>query len=209
VDPGGAVPRQRLLLLDVNNVLFADPIPPILERVAGAAGMRVDNLTRFYADTLRVPLWSGTISEPSFWRLLLCHAGLPVDPSAWRARLRAAMTPLPAAGRLAEWAAAATIWLLSNQRSEWLCPSLARLGLTGFVDRAFVSDLLGGLKPDSAIFTRVRDAWPGEPASVLFVDDQQANLDVGRELGFQTVHAGRAARWIPIVDRWAMAGCVP
>lgn len=209
MDPLGATRGQRILLLDVNNVLFAEPIPPILETIAAASDRSLDSVTRFYADTLRVPLWSGSIDEPRFWSALLTYAGVPVDPQAWGMRLRDAMKPLPAVRHVAEWAAATTIWLFSNQRSEWVESSLERLDLARFVDRSFVSSMLGGLKPDRALFAHVRDAWPGGAESVLFVDDQQANLDVGRELGFQTLHADSAEQWISAVDRWARFAFAP
>jgi FMN phosphatase YigB (HAD superfamily) len=207
MEPPGSARRETLLLLDVNGVLFTDPLPPILRAIAGRAGTDSEPIARFYRDVLRIGLWSGRMGELEFWDELLSYAGIPINPDAWRERLIATMRPLPAARRLPAWAGRTTIWLFSNQRSEWLEPSIERHRLASFIGNSFISDRLGLLKPDPRCFTVVRDAWPGKPGSILFIDDQRDNLAVAQAFGFHALHARRGARWIPAVDLWTSEGC--
>jgi FMN phosphatase YigB (HAD superfamily) len=202
VAPGPEGSSSRLLLLDVNGVLFEDPFPALLRTLADASATDCTSLRVFYRRALRVDLWSGSISEPEFWRRLLAFASVPQDADGWRQRLLAAMAPLPALARLHDWADSATIWLSTNQRSEWLTPTLARHDVARFVERVLISDQLGVLKPDPAVLLSVRRAWTGPRDAVLIVDDQPEVLRVGDRAGYQVLLADAAQQWIAQVDSW-------
>jgi putative hydrolase of the HAD superfamily len=52
-------------------------------------------------------------------------------------------------------------------------------------DRAFLSFEIGLVKPDPEIFTYVADELRVVPEAVLFLDDNQLNVDAAREVGMR------------------------
>ena len=68
----------------------------------------------------------------------------------------------------------------------------SRIQATGVLDHftfSFPSHLIGVLKPDAAAFRHVLDVVPSPPERILFLDDNQLNVDGARAVG---IHARRA-----------------
>ncbi len=59
------------------------------------------------------------------------------------------------------------------------------LGLADAFDRHFASHLIGKIKPDEEVFQHVTDSLSCRPEEVLFVDDNQLNVDAATKLGMQ------------------------
>lgn len=57
--------------------------------------------------------------------------------------------------------------------------------IKGLFDHCFLSYELGLVKPDAAIFERVAADLQRDPAEILFIDDNQINVDGARAAGFQ------------------------
>jgi putative hydrolase of the HAD superfamily len=61
--------------------------------------------------------------------------------------------------------------------------------IRGLFDRLFLSFQLGLVKPDAAIFHRVVDDFGFEPDEILFLDDNQINVDSARSVGLRAERA--------------------
>jgi FMN phosphatase YigB (HAD superfamily) len=191
-------PAIELLVLDGQGVVFNDPLAAFFDQLADAIGQDRGVVLARWRDEVRDRAWLGAVDDRAMWRAL--SGG---DHRDWGACLEAAYAPGPAAPRLPAWAARAPMWLLTNHRSAWIEQRLERFGLRPWFSRVLVSDALGALKPQTAVFApllqHVRD-----PAAVLFVDDQQKNVTAAAALGLSAVLADSAGRWISDVDRRLM-----
>jgi HAD superfamily hydrolase (TIGR01509 family) len=116
-----------------------------------------------------------------------------------RARLVAGLRPLPALARVRDWRRRVPVAVLSNHRSEWLLPVLARAGLGSEDARILVSDRIGAVKPDPAAWDAL--LAPGiDPAGVLVVDDAEPNLRAAAARGMRTLPADPGGAWTRAVD---------
>ena len=185
-----------LLAFDLGGVLLSSSA--IHGTYAQIAPANVERLDAFQRE-IRHDLWSGALSEADYWQAVAVRAGVPAEPERWRALVTDACTPLPAVTRLAAWTALVPLAVLSNHRHEWLEAPLAEHGILPFISKLFISDLVGRVKPDRDAFGLLTALAPAN--EVLFVDDQQQNLDAAAALGIQTLHADEDGRWIAELDR--------
>jgi putative hydrolase of the HAD superfamily len=106
------------------------------------------------------------------------------------------------ADALRSWSSRARLYVLSNHRAEWLLPKLTDAGLTGSFEAVYISDRLGMAKPDSRIFRYVASQLPSS-SPVLYVDDDQRNLDAAAGVGWQTLLAAEThEKWIENIHTW-------
>lgn len=111
---------------------------------------------------------------------------LPIDGPAFAAEFAGWVgDELAGAGRLvAETRAVVPVGCLSNSNAlHW--ERRARWPFLEALDFRFLSFQLGVLKPDRDLFERVADLLPVDRASVLFLDDNQINVDGAVDAGFQ------------------------
>jgi FMN phosphatase YigB (HAD superfamily) len=135
------------------------------------------------------------VDDHTMWTALV-----GADQRDWGARLEAAYAPGPAVPQLPVWSARVPIWLLTNHRTAWIERRLERFGLRRWLSRVLVSDALGALKPETAVFAPLL-AEVRDPTAVLLVDDQEKNVVAAMALGLSAVLADPAGRWISDVDR--------
>jgi putative hydrolase of the HAD superfamily len=190
-------PRIELLVLDAHGVVLNSYWPCFLGELARRVGRSEESLIRRWRETVRLDAWSGHIDDCQLWRRL--GAGQKSDKDL-RDLLEKGYTHGPAASRLRRWAQRMPIWLLSNHRTSWLVPRMARLNLLDFFDRILVSDVIGSMKPDPAAFREVL-RQTSRPQRVLFVDDQLVNVLSARRLGLTALHAEKTGHWLGVVDR--------
>jgi putative hydrolase of the HAD superfamily len=129
----------------------------------------------------------GAFDLPGFARRIQDELGVDVDEAALQAAFlgapqeRAAMYDV-----LAGIPESYTVGMLSNNVAT-LCdgvrsdPRMARIAPERFV----FSNEIGRRKPDPAAFAALSEALGVEPAATVFVDDNEANIDACRALGFQ------------------------
>jgi HAD superfamily hydrolase (TIGR01509 family) len=196
-------PAIELVVLDGQGVVFSDPFAAFLDQLADVTGQDRAAIRARWRDDLRDRAWRGEIDDGELWRALVGH-----DGSTWGAQLEAAYRPGPAAPWLPIWAARVPVWLLSNHRTAWIEGRLERFGLRRFLSRVLVSDALGALKPEAAVFAPVL-AQVGDPAAALVIDDQAKNVDAAAALGLSAVLADPAGRWIAEVERRLRLGVAP
>ena len=79
------------------------------------------------------------------------------------------------------------VWCLSNDISEWSKKLRARFGLDKYIRGFVISGDVAVRKPEQAIFDHLIGQLTVSPLDVVFVDDQQRNLDIAAALGFNTI----------------------
>lgn len=177
--------EKRLILLDAGGVLVTNHLPKIFAEAGTRTGTSKKAYLELYYERLRMPLWSGAEDETFFW-----EAVLPGEPARWDGILRESLRLLP--GALNALSAVSThgpVWLLSNHLSSWLRGVLREGGAEKYLGRLFISSETGHLKPSPQSYTQVLEAWTGPAESILFVDDQEANLRTALEMGMRTFRA--------------------
>ena len=85
--------------------------------------------------------------------------------------------------------------LATNQQSRRAAVMRANLGYDQVFDRQFYSCDLGLAKPDPAYFAAIAEVLGADPASILFVDDNEENVAGARTAGLRAdVFARNAGR---------------
>jgi FMN phosphatase YigB (HAD superfamily) len=128
----------------------------------------------------------GACSIEAFSDGVVADWALPIDGPAFATAFSGWVgDELPGAGRLvAETQAAVPVGCLSNSNAlHW--EHRARWPFLEELDFRFLSFQLGVLKPDRDLFERVAELLPVDRAAVLFLDDNQINVDGAVEAGFQ------------------------
>ena len=75
--------------------------------------------------------------------------------------------------------------ILSNTNAAHWPRLMGEMELAGRFDSYFASHHLGAAKPDKLIYQRVLQQLKVAPEQILFIDDNQINIDAARELGMQ------------------------
>jgi glucose-1-phosphatase len=158
----------RLVVLDVHGVVFTNPLVPFLLETARRHGRDEAQILRLWSGQLRRPFWLGELSVSQLWDSL--YPGC--DPTALSVELEARYEVGPLFTLLDT--IDDPIWLLSNHRSEWLLPRIARFGLEGRFERVCVSDAIGFVKPEPEAFELVRRMAGGR--AIRYLDDNPANV---------------------------------
>jgi putative hydrolase of the HAD superfamily len=73
---------------------------------------------------------------------------------------------------------------LSNTNALHWPLLMGKMGLEPLFDHHFPSHLTGKIKPDQDAFSQVTGTLGVAPAAVLFLDDNQVNVDAARDYGF-------------------------
>ncbi len=71
-------------------------------------------------------------------------------------------------------------------------------------DHRFLSFQLGAVKPDAELFDAVAERLPVPPGSVLFVDDNQINVDGARSCGFRAERAQGPAEARAVLETYGV-----
>lgn len=75
--------------------------------------------------------------------------------------------------------------ILSNTNAAHWSRLMNEMGLAGNFHSYFASHLIGSVKPDRSIYDYVLDALQVAPEKILFIDDNQVNIDMAQTLGIQ------------------------
>ncbi|MEM7341381.1 MAG: HAD-IA family hydrolase [Actinomycetota bacterium] len=75
---------------------------------------------------------------------------------------------------------------ITNDSATWANQLKTRHSLEGLIDPWVVSSSVGVRKPDTPVYEVLRRLTEEQPSSILIIDDDVANLDAARTLGFAT-----------------------
>jgi len=187
------------LLLDFGGVLLATPFERLdhLERRVGLPAGTLAWRGPFApaADPLWAELQAGRVDERDYWRRRAAEVGRLLGRE-WTLRdLVAEVFTGPGLGVRPEAEA-----LVGDARAAGLATAILsndlelfhgrawmdRVGLLGRVDALVDGSVTGVRKPDPASYRLALDALGLDPAAVLFVDDQPANLAGATRAGLAT-----------------------
>ncbi|HET9103853.1 MAG TPA: HAD family phosphatase [Solirubrobacteraceae bacterium] len=79
------------------------------------------------------------------------------------------------------------LYALTNMEAETFPQRRERFAFMRWFDGAVVSAWEGIVKPDPEIFRRLLSRFALDPATTVFIDDAQRNVDAAAELGLQAV----------------------
>lgn len=184
------------LVLDVGGVL-ATNLTHFWHELAALASLSFEELRLHYKQNLRDKLWTGQITEPSFFTWA-CSMQSSLNESQVRSLMLSCLQPLPAYELLPNWSNTYDLHILSNHRSEWLIPFLAPV--RPYLKTITISDEVGFAKPSQDIFKLAAAGIPDD-APILFVDDSEHNLEAAAVYGWQTLLADPAGQWIHQLSR--------
>jgi putative hydrolase of the HAD superfamily len=129
----------------------------------------------------------GSCTAEAFAAGVVADWQLPVTGDVFLSEFREWLVgPLPGAEELvAATRAAVPVGVLSNTNHVHWAAGAGRWPLLGLFDRAFLSFELGMVKPDPEIFEHVVQALGVSAPQVLFLDDNQLNVDQARGVGLR------------------------
>jgi len=188
----------RCALLDLGNVLVRIDLSRLGGCVQSLTGIPPEQLrATFTADNLVYRYESGRLSDVEFHAELCRRIGrkLPWDQfvAAWNSIFL--QEPILSDELLALLAARIDLWIISNTNPlhfHYLRDHYAfSRHFKGFV----LSYEVGALKPEPGIFARAVERTGVEPVRTLFVDDQAANVEAARTLGFQAFQFAGSTRF--------------
>ncbi|NMO97027.1 HAD-IA family hydrolase [Paenibacillus lemnae] len=194
------------LVLDLAGVLISNFSPTFWPRLENESGATFQEMKQQFG-YIRKDLWTGKLREKDFWIWLGSRLEQIPQEEAQR-WLISALKPLPALQQLERWSEAADIHILSNHCQEWLEHLLPLI--EPFAESVTVSNQVGLCKPEPEIYTLVSHHFGelNEEIDILYVDDQDKNLEPARQLGWKTLLADPEHRWISIVEQYLFRSVV-
>lgn len=132
----------------------------------------------------------GECSADEFASGVVDDWGLTVEPATFLAAFAAwPLGPLPGAESLvARVRRSVPVGCLSNTNSLHWDDHFGDWPILSGFDYRFLSFELGLLKPDREVFDHVAELLPAPPERILFLDDNQLNVDGARDAGFAATH---------------------
>ncbi|GIP31650.1 HAD family hydrolase [Paenibacillus sp. J2TS4] len=187
--------KKPQLVLDAAGVVVTNFSSSFWREMTEGSGISFESFIALFQREMKEVLWTGKISEKEFWEWLneKCPA---IEDKAARRLMERHIVALPAYECLADWSSWADIHLLSNHRREWLEDILKPVA--PYIKTITISSEVGLCKPDPSIYKLVHSRLEGGP--IMYVDDQEKNLDPARQLGWKAVLADQEGAWVERVE---------
>lgn len=179
-----ASPHPRVVLLDLGGVLVELSGVGEFAQMAGAKDADEVWHTWLHSPAVRA-YESGQIDTQTFARRIVEELHLKVTPEHFAARFETWPGTLfeGAHDLVADLRKRLPVGCLSNTNDlHWQGP-MHTFGLHDAFDHYFLSYRMGKLKPDAEAFQHVVESLAVEPHEVLFLDDNQINVDGARAIG--------------------------
>jgi putative hydrolase of the HAD superfamily len=181
--------RPRAVLFDLGGVLIELTGEAVLSRWMGGASL--DELWRRWLTSPAVRAFeTGRCPPQEFAATIVTELALPVTPEVFLEVFTAWPKGwLPGATELvAELHDDVFHACLSNSNHVHWERFREELDIEQRFDACFPSHHLGTLKPDRVVFEQVLSQLPFAPEAVLFLDDNQINVDGARAAGLRAEH---------------------
>jgi len=201
-------PEIRCIVFDVGGVLVeVGGVAPMLRWMRSATD--ADGLWRAWLNSTAVRDFErGRIDAQTFGGRLVAEFDLTVDATAFLKGFRTwANAPLPGAHALLEQVRPEIVRAtLSNSNALHWPRIMHDMDFQRHFDYHFASHLIDRIKPDHDAFDHVATAVGFEPREILFVDDNQINVDAARAFGMQANRCvGPGALRSALLDRRLLA----
>jgi len=174
------------VIFDMGGVLIE--LGPVSEILGDSASLAVDDFWSAWLHSESVRAFeSGKIEAAEFALGIIAEVGLKVEPAAllesfasWpKGLFPGAETLVADVGRVA------VTGLLSNtNRLHWEGQRDAEI-MRSLFDREYLSFMVGLVKPDADIFEYIVQDLDRPADEILFLDDNQINVDGARAVGLQ------------------------
>ena len=198
---------RRAVLFDFGGVLAEEGFRKGLEALAREQRLPVQDMAW---EGMRAIYDSGFIvgqgSESDFWALLRERTGLNGDDASLTQRILDGFTVRPWMLSLVQRLRSLgyVTGILSDQ-TDWLNRLEAGQHFFRCFDRVYNSYHLGKGKRDPSLFTDVAADLALTPSQILFVDDNEHNVDRARTAGLHAIHYRDRAAFLDELDRWLLA----
>ena len=189
----------EVILFDLGGVLIkVDGVSPMMKWIAET--MTPDIFwKKWLASTAVREFETGRIHHDHFARQLVDEMSLQIDPDVFLTSFTNWPRGLfPGTESLFDRIPLDyTLAALSNSNSLHWPRMMDDMGLAAMFDHCFASHLIGKIKPDVEVFEHVVEALECKPDTILYVDDNQPNVDAARSLGIRA----ELTRGITAVER--------
>lgn len=186
----------RAIMIDLGGVLIHDPIHELITEINRQSPLEYREIEIWYREEIRYPLWSGAISEAAFWQEVVVKLEPGQDVDDLRNYLINSCRLLPAASRINDLTSIGPVFVISNHRHEWARPILEEHDLEKHIEDIFISSETGFVKPDRDAFLHAIGEMSIEPEEILYIDDQEKNLDTAASLRINTLIADPDGDWL-------------
>lgn len=183
------------LVLDLAGVLVSNFSSEVWLKLSEGSEISFQDIREQFNE-IRKDLWTGKIKEEEFWGWL-SQRMKQINKEQARELLIQSLEPLPGLNYLTEWSEIADIHIVSNHCKEWLEPILERV--EPYTRSITISNQVGLSKPDIRIFQHVGKQFESGQ-TVVYIDDQEKNLNPVIELGWKTLLADKEHKWIEQVE---------
>lgn len=186
----------RVVLFDLGGVLVElNGVPTMLAWMQDR--LSPDELFRMWLASPAVRAFeTGKIDSEAFADALIAEMALPVGREELLEQfVRWILGLFPGAldlvGRVPRRYTRAT---LSNTNALHWPRLMQDMHLAGAFDHHFASHLMGKIKPDEEVFHHVTQSLGCRPEGILFLDDNQLNVDSARKVGLNAVRTKGVAQ---------------
>jgi len=193
----------KCLLLDAGGVLVDDIMgDDWIRELSSHSNRSYAEVEQYYLSTLKDPLFRGHLSRDEFWKLMSDFLGCPQLERSGEQEAVSGLQPRLGLTAAVEWSKKVRVGLLSNHVRAWLDPILIESKLADYADFILISSETGIRKPSVAAFELAASEAGLDSSQILFVDNQQTNLETGLALGMQVKLARPDNKWIEDVGKW-------
>ncbi|ETI58739.1 HAD family hydrolase [Marinomonas profundimaris] len=177
----------RVVLFDLGNVLVDLGDVSEMHVMLNTQGEESDVWLKWLQSPTVAAFDSGQITFDRFAENLLQEVGSATNKDVFKASFKAWPKGL-FSGALDLVASVKPEYhraILSNTNAAHWPRLMDEMGLAGKFHSYYASHMVGFVKPDKAIYQHVIDSLQVIPQSILFIDDNQVNIDTANALGMQ------------------------
>ena len=188
------MPRQTVIF-DLGNVLIEWNVEAILDSLGLDAHMRTRVHDELFGHYNWLELDHGSKTEPDVIAEICARSELTSDLiDAALDAARASLHPIPESMQLLRESRdfGLDIYCLSNMSRETYAHIRDRDFFVMF-DGVVISGIERCMKPNAEIYRLLLERFAVDPASALFIDDSQPNIDAARQLGIDACRFRRRA----------------
>lgn len=198
----------RAVLFDFGGVLAEEGFSEGLEAIGREQRLPVADMTQAGMHAVYDSGYvTGQGAEADFWALLRERTGLRGDDAVLTKTILDGFVVRPWILALVQRLRSLgyVTGILSDQ-TDWLDRLDASQHFYRCFDRVYNSYRLGKGKRDPSVFSDVAADLGLPPSQILFIDDNDQNVERARSAGMHAVHYRDRARFLDELDCWLLAG---